>query len=88
MEVVSGGAGKLLCLRRDEKAAAMFLFERAQAAKGKNREARPGGIFRQGNDRRGIPPPRPFNKALLTKCFFHGMFFPFLVGILYIFLSS
>ena len=28
----------------------------ALAAKGKNREARPEGIFRQENDRRGLPP--------------------------------
>ena len=33
----------------------MFLFERALAAKGKNREARPGGVLRQQNDRRGLP---------------------------------
>lgn len=39
-------AGKLLCLRREEKAGALFLFERAYAAKGKNREARPERNFR------------------------------------------
>lgn len=47
------GASKLLYLRREAKDGAMFLFERAQAAKGKNREARPGGFFRQEKYRRG-----------------------------------
>ena len=69
MAAVRSGAGKLLCLRRDEKAGAMFLFERI-TAKGKNREARPKGIFRQKNNRRGIPPPRPFRKNPLKGGFF------------------
>lgn len=34
-----GEAKQLLALREDEKAAAMFLFERPVGAKGKNREA-------------------------------------------------
>lgn len=46
------GAGKLLCPRREEKAGAMFLFERG-SAKGKNREARPGEFLRQQKYRRG-----------------------------------
>ena len=45
-----GEAGKLLCVRRDLKPAAMFLFESEpcrQSTKGKNREGRPEQNFRQ-----------------------------------------
>ena len=48
-------AHQLLGVRREAKAAAMFLFERAWAAKGKNREARPVRNFRQGIYCRGLP---------------------------------
>lgn len=59
------GVGKLLCLRREAKAGAMFLFEQAQDAKGKNREARPGRKFRQEFYRRGLPAGRTFLKYKL-----------------------
>jgi len=36
----------------------MFLFERAIAAKGKNRESRPVGILRQQNDRKANLPTK------------------------------
>ena len=49
-------AHQLLGVRREGKAAAMFLFERAWAAKGKNREARPVRNFRQEIYCRGLPP--------------------------------
>ncbi|MBR2081498.1 MAG: hypothetical protein IJ876_00550 [Elusimicrobiaceae bacterium] len=31
---------------------------------------------------------RPFNKALARKCLFYGLFFPFFVSALYVFLSA
>ena len=61
----------------------MFLFARRKRgpfAQGKNREDRPEGFLRQEKYRRGIPPPRPFRKPLLSKRLFCSLIFPSLVG--------
>ena len=51
----------------------MFLFERA-SAKGKNREARPGGLLRQQKYRRGLPPGANL-KPRLVRGFYLGKIF-------------
>ncbi len=80
-------AHKLLYARQDLKGTAMFLFERVQAAKGKNRE--PGlqkNSVRSFTGRQVLSGP-PFKKASCKRCLFCWVIYPTSDGEVACFLS-